>query len=573
MDLTVKLITDTEYSSLYSWCLQEFNGDDEQVGSDLIPCVWSLEFDVTNLHYAYSLMHENTDPNRFDEDEQEVKRDRPAKEFQSSEVLSGSLVPTERRYRRASYSMVGTDREITDITFRIVKADADSCKIWGSVSYTFELDFLDEITDDCLVIQLRLTAEKFDDIARMINKGAINEGKLRLGGVQGFYSDWSPGISTDFIKVLTRSIDDHKVEIPQGAEINLPRLGAVEDFHFMLSNNHQLASGDEDNPVDDGWAKRWTEAGVPSVSADYDAEEDNTRTSELNEERAGSLRRTLKYELLLQMLREASSHGAKNNLDPDALDELAGEISDFFAGLEYTFEKHSFDDHVSDPPVLTGRYVRRWNLWHHLEIRFDKIKKGEVPYIDRESLTAAVAQYLDLPIRNRRVDRILVDALVAAEVIAFSNQMLNVRTFLRGFPTSPFANSHPLWRFIKGQFSSLIVVAAIPIGLLIGAVNLFEIRSQWPLFVGLGSVGLWALFFLSGLIALPSFWISDTKLRGKVGELINAMNTVYTEIGTGTVVSARHIRERLDKTTNQGAVWPPEVFALLDDIIDRNGVM
>jgi len=46
-----------------------------------------------------------------------------------------------------------------------------------------------------------------------------------------------------------------------------------------------------------------------------------------------------------------------------------------------------------------------------------------------------------------------------------------------------------------------------------------------------------------------------------------------TEIGSGTVVSARHIRERLDKTTDQGAVWPSEVFALLDDIIERGGVM
>jgi hypothetical protein len=97
--------------------------------------------------------------------------------------------------------------------------------------------------------------------------------------------------------------------------------------------------------------------------------------------------------------------------------------------------------------------------------------------------------------------------------------------------------------------------------------------ASWPFFTGLGFAGLWALFFVIGLFAFPSIWISETRRKQKVGELLMAMHTVYTEIGDGAVVSARHIRERLDKTTDQGAVWPSEIFPLLDDIIDRGGVM
>ena len=51
-----------------------------------------------------------------------------------------------------------------------------------------------------------------------------------------------------------------------------------------------------------------------------------------------------------------------------------------------------------------------------------------MPYIDRSSLADAVESYLKLPIRNRSIDRMLVDALVAAEVIAYAKETLHVPT-------------------------------------------------------------------------------------------------------------------------------------------------
>ena len=60
-DFAVKLNTETEYSSLYEWCLQEFDSDGEQVGRDLIPWSWSLYFTDTNLRQTYILKNENSD--------------------------------------------------------------------------------------------------------------------------------------------------------------------------------------------------------------------------------------------------------------------------------------------------------------------------------------------------------------------------------------------------------------------------------------------------------------------------------------------------------------------------------
>lgn len=574
-DYTIKLNTETEHSSLYKWCLQEIDRSGEQVGRDLIPWVWPLEFDVTEIRHTYTLKHDDPKSLRFDRGVKETKTDEPNIEFNTSEGIYATLIPAEgRRYGRTSYSMIGTKRAIKDIRLRIEKAESDSCRAWGAVSQTFELDFEEETTQDNIMFLLRLTPVKFDELARKINSVGVDGATLQLSGVWGFYSDWSPELSTGRIKVLTSIIKDHVVEVEQDADLAPPRLGEVQEFQFWLSNNHRLTSGDENDAVDYGWAKNRAEAEVRSVSEDDDSEDDDDRPIyTMNEERATALRRTNKYRLLIEMHRELSCYSANKSLGPDAIDDLSNEIMSFFTKLGFAFQRDNWTQHEDDPAQLTKFYEREWQLWMHQQVRFDEIKKGEVPHIDRRSLTEAVARYLDLPVRNRDIDRMLVDALVAAEVIAFADQMLNIPSFLKDLSASPFVKSHPLWRFIKGQLASFGIFVGFPISVLIGAVDLFDVRGEWPFFTGLGFAGLWSLFFLSGLIALPGAWASETRGKRKVAELLEAMRNVYTEIEAGTIVSARHIRERLDKTSEQGAVWPSEVFPLLDDIIDRGGVM
>ena len=128
-DYLIKLTTETEHSNLYKWCLQEFNAEGEQVGSDLIPWNWSLEFDVTNICYQYSLENEKRVRFGFDEEAKAPEEEVPDIDFQVSEVMYASLIPVEGRYRRTSYSMVGTDREVKDIRLRIEKTETDSCDL------------------------------------------------------------------------------------------------------------------------------------------------------------------------------------------------------------------------------------------------------------------------------------------------------------------------------------------------------------------------------------------------------------------------------------------------------------
>ena len=77
-DYALRLITDTEYNSLYKWCLQEIDGEGKKVGRDLIPWHYSLYFDVINLRQTYSL---ERDDNDWDEIEKKLKNSKQKKNF------------------------------------------------------------------------------------------------------------------------------------------------------------------------------------------------------------------------------------------------------------------------------------------------------------------------------------------------------------------------------------------------------------------------------------------------------------------------------------------------------------
>ena len=108
--------------------------------------------------------------------------------------------------------------------------------------------------------------------------------------------------------------------------------------------------------------------------------------------------------------------------------------------------------------------------------------------------------------------------------------------------------------------------------MLFTAIELFDLKGNWPFFLGYGFFGLWVLLSLIGLSSLPGFWSVVTLQKRNASELLQTLDNVYNEIGAGRILSARHIRERLYSTADQGVVWPAEVFPLLDDIIDRGGV-
>jgi len=70
--------------------------------------------------------------------------------------------------------------------------------------------------------------ETFARYVALIDRGAIDNILFSVGSVDGFYSEWSPSISTNEVKVLL-SGDEHKFDLPPDFQGEPPRLGRVRD--------------------------------------------------------------------------------------------------------------------------------------------------------------------------------------------------------------------------------------------------------------------------------------------------------------------------------------------------------
>jgi hypothetical protein len=236
MENKILLSEDSEYKNLYSWSLQEFNNEGKKIGRDQISWQCGLYFTASELRHYYSI---NISKSKNNEDK---------KPTQESEVITAILHPGtcydgKTLKDDVSYSMFGTNRTIKKFTLRIQKIEDDSdnefCRIRGYVSYTAEVDFRDITTDDTIDITLRLLPQRFNKIAELIKTQRIDILGLYLDEVSGFYSEWSPSISTGSIKVLAAQ-EEQVVVKKDDCKINPPRLGEVSEFDLGITRRHKL---------------------------------------------------------------------------------------------------------------------------------------------------------------------------------------------------------------------------------------------------------------------------------------------------------------------------------------------
>lgn len=148
--------------------------------------------------------------------------------------------------------MFGTERAIPHFNVEIrplSSAEEDEvCRAWGSISYTSEVDFRDETTDDCLWFYLDVKPETFARYVDLINFGGIDTGFFSVRLVDGLYSDWSPGISTSGVKVLLPD-EEHQIDLPPDFGDELPRLGRVREARLILQRRLEFSSASSSSPA------------------------------------------------------------------------------------------------------------------------------------------------------------------------------------------------------------------------------------------------------------------------------------------------------------------------------------
>jgi hypothetical protein len=169
--------------------------------------------------------------------------------------------------------MIGCTRQVKEITLGIHCIGADSeelCVVWGSPAYSYENDFRDEKTEDVLTVSFYLRSEKFDSLYDLVRGNQLDWINLRLTDVEGFYSEWSPSISTDCIKVLV-NIADQRLELDEEWSKKIPTLGKVGQA--SLSFQRTLHSQNIPNKAEENVREISEENGAyDEVSADLERE-------------------------------------------------------------------------------------------------------------------------------------------------------------------------------------------------------------------------------------------------------------------------------------------------------------
>jgi hypothetical protein len=166
--------------------------------------------------------------------------------------------------------MFGTDRAIKsfqlDIHPIVDPAEQESCSAWGSVSYTTEIDFRNETIDDCIVFYLFVKPETFARYAAKVAHGLVDEMILSVGSVAGFYSEWSPSISTRNVKVLTQG-SEQKIPFPPGHHVGPPRLGHVGAAELYINRRLEFGKRAPEPEAVEEMADFGTERAVPETQA------------------------------------------------------------------------------------------------------------------------------------------------------------------------------------------------------------------------------------------------------------------------------------------------------------------
>jgi hypothetical protein len=234
LDRKIQFNDKTEYEGLYKWCLNEV-GESATSNRDLIPWAWSFYFTASSL----SVTREISIENNYGDDEQKRKETADVTTI-TGFLYSGGCWDGENLERDSNFSMFGTNRVIKKFDLRITQTTNDEdehCWLWGCPSYEFELDFRSDITDDDVIVNVSLNAKRFNELARLIEAKQVDIATVRLSQVAGFYSDWSPSISTSQVKVLT---SEHVIDGLEGKDIVPLTIGSVGKFGITLHSINNL---------------------------------------------------------------------------------------------------------------------------------------------------------------------------------------------------------------------------------------------------------------------------------------------------------------------------------------------
>ena len=253
-DRHLNVLCDTKYKQLYAWCINEIDENDKKIGKDYIPWNWSLYFSARRIFiYDHLGIEEpyNGNYNLYHREVRSHTNDKytvSARRHIRAELYPGLCNDEGAITENASFRMFGCDRLITKFHLTIHPMSegegTESCSAWGVVSYTSEDgNFMRQTEPDEIGFDMRVKPANFERYVERVSSGMADEIVFCVGYVAGFYSGWSPSISTREIKVLTQHEKEQKLQAPADMTFEPPRLGTVGQSSLLIKTTRTTRSG------------------------------------------------------------------------------------------------------------------------------------------------------------------------------------------------------------------------------------------------------------------------------------------------------------------------------------------
>ncbi len=260
LEKEITLLDLTKRDSSYPWCLRETSfkpiDEDEPFVTDYVPCRYGFNFTVSDISLIHSVGFSAKDRFFLPDDEFKVrtkdsKIEANGREFIKATLHSGIRNESGNLDQVTRFSMFGTDRIIDNFILQIFCIDnieysgEDRHSISGEIRHTRE----GETEPDHICINLWLSKNRFDKLARLISDKSVNSATVSIREISGFYSEQSAVYTrTSKVKVLTEN-EEQEVTITEGDDINLPRLGYIDQFSLSLITGNKFNSKQNHNTL------------------------------------------------------------------------------------------------------------------------------------------------------------------------------------------------------------------------------------------------------------------------------------------------------------------------------------
>lgn len=245
LDFKVVINNHSKFESRYDWSINEVKDYGNKISptptpsrSDYVPYDWHLRFLTKNLTYSSTFKVNKRVDGVLDENTGTLEST-----DNERESIFGDMIP-DNRGGSANYSIFGTNRTLDSFDLVIYGVDEgqEACECWGSPSYTTNVDWRDETTDDCFQVIVSVSYEKFAELKSSIVNKSLSSLHVCLRGVKGFYSPLTPNADVSDIKILPTQIP---VEIPDDFELEVPKVGPVDEIELTPRFIQELCYRDE----------------------------------------------------------------------------------------------------------------------------------------------------------------------------------------------------------------------------------------------------------------------------------------------------------------------------------------